>query len=70
MARAVIVFVAFFSTFIIASLDAVPQNPGAINIQNYSPYSYQYKVEDPEKQLYHDKTETQEENGKVNSEIK
>jgi hypothetical protein len=48
-----------------SALDAAPQNPEAIKVQRYSPYSYQYKVEDAEKKLFHDKTEAADESGKV-----
>lgn len=53
--------------FLSSSLDAAPQNqdPEALKVQKYSPFEYQYKVEDAEKKLYHDKTETGDENGKV-----
>ncbi|KAG5680290.1 hypothetical protein PVAND_009808 [Polypedilum vanderplanki] len=53
--------------FLSSSLDAAPapQNAEAIKVQNYSPFSYQYKVEDAEKKLYHDKSESGDENGKV-----
>lgn len=48
----------------IFDVDTAPQNPD-VKVQTYSPFSYEYKVEDPEQKLYHDKSETADENGKV-----
>jgi len=44
---------------------AAPQ--GNTDPQNsYQPYEYQYKVEDAEKNLFFDKAEASDQNGKVN----
>lgn len=57
--------VILLACFLFLSLDAAPQVPQAVNGQRYSPFEYQYKVEDAEQKLYHDKTEAGDENGKV-----
>lgn len=57
--------IAFIVLSICLSLNVqcAPQtNP---EVTSYQPYDYQYKVEDPEKQLYFDKTEAQDASGKV-----
>jgi hypothetical protein len=53
-------------TICLSFVYAAPQNsPVAVNAQKYSPFNYQYKVEDAEQKLYHDKTESGDESGKV-----
>jgi hypothetical protein len=42
---------------------AKPQN--SPEIQKYTPYNYDYKVEDAEKKLYFDKAESADDTGKV-----
>lgn len=42
---------------------SAPQNPP--EILQYTPYNYDYKVEDAEKKLFFDKTEAGDSSGKV-----
>jgi hypothetical protein len=60
--KAVIVL-AICLTFMCSFIASAPQdNPAA---SSYAPYNYDYKVEDAEQKLYHDKTESGDASGKV-----
>jgi hypothetical protein len=65
MNKTAMIFAICSSLILLSTLHAAPQSPEAARVQTYSPYSYQYKVEDAQQKLYHDKTETSDESGKV-----
>jgi hypothetical protein len=58
-----VIVVAICLTFMCSLTTSAPQNNPAV--QKYAPYNYDYKVEDAEKKLFFDKTETGDETGKV-----
>jgi hypothetical protein len=63
----VVIVLAICLTFMSSFIASAPQNnPGALK---YAPYNYDYKVEDAEQKLFHDKTETGDETGKVRKTI-
>lgn len=57
----VLIVLAICLTFM-CSFIASQSNPGALK---YEPYNYDYKVEDAEKKLFHDKTESGDASGRV-----
>lgn len=60
-----VVFVvgAICSVFMFSFIASAPQNPP--EILQYTPYNYDYKVEDAEKKLFFDKSEAGDSSGKV-----
>jgi starvation-inducible outer membrane lipoprotein len=56
------IILAISLALVLSSVDSAPQN---VEQYRYQPYSYEYSVSDPEKQLFHDKTESSDDNGKV-----
>lgn len=59
------IILAMCSAFVLLSVDGAPQNINTENAQRYSSYSYEYRVEDAEQKLFHDKSESSDDNGKV-----
>ena len=58
-----VIVLAICSTFMFSFIASAPQsNPEVVK---FAPYSYDYKVEDVEKKLFHDKSEVGDESGKV-----
>lgn len=53
-------------TFIASFVSSAPQvQPTEVSSDKYSPYSFEYKVEDAEQKLFHDRNESQDASGKV-----
>lgn len=42
-------------------VDSAPQQ----NAERYQPYNYEYRVEDAEQKLFHDKSESSDDSGRV-----
>lgn len=59
----IVVVVAICSAFMIPFTASAPQNTP--EILQYTPYNYDYKVEDAEKKLFFDKAESGDSTGKV-----
>lgn len=53
------------SALVIVMVSAAPQRGGGTIQESYQPYDYNYKVEDPDQQLYFDKTEVANAAGQV-----
>lgn len=53
--------------FIASFVSAAPQASSSVEVSSnkYSPYNFEYKVEDAEQKVYHDRTESQDDNGEV-----
>lgn len=64
----VAVVVAICLAFMIPFIASAPQ--GTPDIQEYAPYSYDYKVEDAGKKLFFDKAESGDSTGKVAKDLK
>lgn len=63
-----VIVLAICSTFMFSFMAAAPQkNP---EVSQYTPYNYDYKVEDAEKKLFFDKTEAGDATGKVRGSFK
>lgn len=63
-----VIVLAICYTFMFSFIAAAPQkNPEA---SQYTPYNYDYKVEDAEKKLFFDKTEAGDATGKVRGSFK
>lgn len=61
-----VIVLAISLTFMSSFVTSAPQtSPAEVSPGKYTPYSYEYKVEDAEQKLYHDKAESQDESGKV-----
>jgi hypothetical protein len=45
-------------------VDSAPQQ----NAERYQPYNYEYRVEDAEQKLFHDKSESSDDSGRVRDE--
>lgn len=59
------IIVAICFAFVLLTVEGAPQNINTENTQRYSPYSYEYRVEDAEQKLFHDKSESSDDSGKV-----
>lgn len=63
MNKSVIILAIFIAHVFVES---APQNLNTSErVQRYSPYNYEYRVEDPEQKLFHDKSESSDDNGRV-----
>lgn len=63
----VLIVLAICLTFMCSFIASAPQNnPVALK---HAPYNYDYKVEDAEKKLFHDKTESGDETGRVRNQF-
>jgi hypothetical protein len=58
-----VIVVAICLTFMLPFITSAPQSSS--QVEKYSPYNYDYKVEDVQQKLYFDKTESSDDNGKV-----
>lgn len=61
MKKSAIILTIFFA-LVLSVVDSAPQN---VEQYRYQPYTYEYSVSDPQQQLFHDKSESSDDNGKV-----
>lgn len=59
------IILAICFAFVLSTVEGAPQNINTENTQRHSPYSYEYRVEDAEQKLFHEKSESSDDGGKV-----